>query len=132
MSNEKKKNDFFNLHSDTDSDDLENEKSEKIKKWDWNAPENNERFYQTHISLKRTLQNGSTADEKKSTKRLKDSALPAQGCSQTKASSCIEKTIDNFGHPTINLVSHNGPVNRVHWSNRCDNKNMLLSSSMDR
>jgi len=127
---EKESSDFFNLNSDTDS---ENEKEDQIQetmqKWDWTAAENRDKFFnqsQPNRSLKR--QQASTSESPSVLKRFKETDLRSQ---TAKLRPCIDIAKDD-SKLVCTLNGHSSSVNRIHWSKCSNNKNMLLSSSMDR
>lgn len=128
-----KKIDFFNLDSSSDGDSGDEKSQAKVKEWDWDAPENYDKFYQqktdptgAKTSLKRTVQSVELRQEK----RLKNTEIK-NVCSIEKVNES-EGLTSNQSRLVYILHGHQSSVNRIHWSNRYDTRNRLLSSSMDK
>jgi hypothetical protein len=135
MSSEKGSN-FFNLNSDDDDEDEEKKAkaaeemlAKNIAKWDWDREENFNLYYNTN------KQPTSSQNNKKS--RLLEEEPDAE-CGSTHQwpikrtkDVYIESCVPMNSHPCtlFNLYGHHASVNRIHWSK---NKNLLLSSSIDR
>ena len=127
---EKESSNFFNLNSDTDSENGEEEQIQKtMQKWDWTADENRDKFFnqsQSTTSLKRPV--ASTSEPRSGLKRFKETDLSGQ---MAKIRPYIERVNDG-SKLVCSLNGHSASVNRIHWSKCLNNKKMLLSSSMDR
>ena len=121
-----KTNDFFNLNSDSDSESNEQQElNKKIKKWDWDDPENyNDYYHKDTLSNKRA---SSSLIKNSSNKQLKK--FDERNQEKFRIENENNESNDNI---RLKLIGHNGAVNRVNWSRRFHNKNLLLSSSMDR
>jgi hypothetical protein len=151
MSNEKVKNkseDYFNLDSDDDEDDSgeeakKEELESKIKKWDWDKPENFDLYYgknapkvnyENKIAKRSLLVADYDEDEdnienlnKKLAKNISVSNKPfIESIKNESAMEAIAKNKCEF-----NFVGHKSSVNRVHWFKKYENKNLILSSSME-
>lgn len=154
MSNEKVKNksaDYFNLDSaDEDESEEEAKKEElesKIKKWDWDKPENFDLYYGKNApkvnyenkTAKRSLLVADYDEEdedniesnrnlnKKLAKNISVSNKPfIESIRNESAMEVIAKNKCEF-----NFVGHKSSVNRIHWFKKYENKNLILSSSME-
>ena len=105
-----KKNDFFNLNSDSSDSDVEVKKDGK--KWDWDRPENHDLYFKN--TKKHSLVN-------------EDDSL-AVGKEIKKICKFEKEEYENSKYKK--LIGHTDCVNRIYWSKK--NENLLLSSSMDR
>lgn len=126
-----KKNNFFNLSSDEEESDTEKEEKEreeefqaKIRKWDWDSEENKSLYFNKQ------------KEELTSSKRLKTTDYPSSSIQtqvdKNKNKFRIEKVIDKESCYKYDLLGHDNSVNRIHWCEKSQNKNLLLASSMDR
>jgi hypothetical protein len=136
---------FFNIDSedDEDSDEAENKRQgeidEKIKKWDWDRPENFDLYFKkshkTNVTTKRPLAldeiDGENSEVPSSNKKFHDSTK--SNCKngpfiESHEQGSLNTTCNNL---VFNLVGHKSSVNRIHWGRKPENKSILLSSSMD-
>jgi hypothetical protein len=127
-----KQSDFFNLDS-TSSEDSDGEKlQEKIKEWDWDAPENRDKFYSDSTASKTSCKRTISASKKwDSNKKLKNNEISLPSIEKI-SDSDNEGSSNNDTKLLYRLNGHKSSVNRVHWCKRYDMRNILLSSSMDR
>ena len=123
MSKKVKENDFFNLNSD--SDDCDDDKNvEKSSKWDWDRPENKQLYFsKSEESFKK-----SKSGEKRTLNDYKEAGTSKK---LFKSSQPDESQAAN-NNMKYQLIGHTDSVNRIHWSKKPQNENLLLSSSMDR
>ncbi len=130
----KESSNFFNLNTDTDSEEEEEEedKQDQIRqsaqKWDWTAEKNRDKFFNQPLAdtnLKRSI--SSSNENKNDLKRIKNTDW---SCPTAENRPFIEK-INDGSKLFYNLNGHRASVNRIHWSRCLNNKNMLLSSSID-
>lgn len=139
MSNEKKKDDFFNLNSSSSDEEedeaekLENEKrlEKNVRKWDWDREENFKLYY-SHSQGENDLKKIKTSsEEKEDSTKARSSASTSNSNKNPYVENVLESRGDSTGGHCLlfNLNGHNGTVNRIHWKK--GNKNILLSSSMD-
>jgi hypothetical protein len=115
----KRENDFFNLNSDSSEDEIKSN-----SKWDWDKPENHKSFYSQEAKTstsKRLLVKDDLEFQKKKLCVKNEDVNIEEKQRQTSA--------DNI---KCQLIGHKDTVNRIYWSKKYENKNLLLSSSMDR
>lgn len=128
-----KNSDFFNLDSSSDEDSDDEKTEAKIKEWDWDAPENYDKFYQQETdsngaktSTKRTIHSVEWTHDKK------QKTTASEKVSIEKINDYKEYSASKESKLVYKLHGHKGSVNRIHWSNRYDTRSRLLSSSMDK
>jgi hypothetical protein len=146
-----KSNDFFNLNSD-DEDDVDDDKkreiNEKVKKWDWDNPENYELYFKKDYSkgsgsFKRSLliEDNDKADQGSNIKN--ETSKPINKKLNISKSNLDSKLSENkfsimnmskfeVSQLKYKLCGHTASVNRIYWGTKNENSNLLLSSSMDR
>ena len=132
-----KKSDFFNLNSD--EEDEEEEVDLKTKKWDWDKEENRDLYYPKPTiftsNLKRLLLASDYEDQYEDVEKFKK--IKNYSENEGKNNFFIEKlkneSVEESERAKLEykLVGHTNSVNRVFWGKHGENKNRLLSSSMD-
>ena len=136
----KKQTDFFNLNSEESENEEEKaeeafkqeEIKKKIEKWNWDQPENFDLYYKYNYnkietsSTKRSLlvNNDQFVEEEIINKKMKPSNVFIDQVGSSNNSSSFTPAL------LFNLTGHTSSVNRINWCKI--NKNVLLSSSMDR
>lgn len=117
MSN--KKDDFFNLNSDSEAEEASSDL--KSNKWDWDKPENYDLYFKnTKRSLEISEESSDVHSGKKTCKS--DEELANENAPKTNFAS-------NSNFKIKQMIGHTDCVNRIYWSKK--NENVLLSSSMD-
>jgi hypothetical protein len=127
-------NDYFGLNSDTDSEIEGQPQKATCSKWDWDDPKNASMYFDGR---------NEKPISKRNRKNDKQETNEVACCKR----SCISQVGDRVENLAPNasirlgtsilqrkhlLTEHTDTVYRVHWCNRLEYKNLLLSSSADR
>lgn len=137
-----KKHNFFNLDSASDEDSNETEKkrqdeiNKKIQKWDWDRPENLDLYFKQSYEAKKPSKRSLLLDEvdnetQTSTKKVHESAKRTSRVKPYIESHECGPSLGSSNKLVFELVGHKSSVNRIHWCRKPENKNIILSSSMD-
>ena len=103
------------------SDSENEEENKKASKWDWDHLDNYNLYYKEKTNSQK-ITNDSFNDDRK----VKICASYDEFTEKE-----VTENVDN--RPNFQqLIGHSNCVNRIYWSNKFENKNLLLSSSMDR
>lgn len=136
MSSSKRDNDFFNLNSDESDSDDKNDDKQKTSIWDWDKPENYN-LYQDNVkvnSTKRVLNDNEVINSNKKFLKLNENNNKKSNEIKIENQNDFIQYASNINtnkYLKCNLTAHKESVNRIYWSKKPDNRNLLLSSSMD-
>lgn len=133
---------FFNLDSESDEESDETTKKiqedieKKIQKWDWDRAENLDLYfkhsYETKKSSKRSLLlDESEGETRNSNKKFNESVKESSHNLPYIETSECNTTLSMSNNSVFKLIGHKSSVNRINWCRKPENKNVLLSSSMD-